>query len=680
MVILHILASIFFLHSPPALPASSNQAQKLILGFEKLELSRGAYISQEEKPGRQSWFYLLEYPEGFDFAARFEWPGETNRAWTWHCRPGNHTEGEMALVTTVAPINTEKQTATYTRTEFLYYFYPNIRRGLVEARPLMTSFQWLVKARPDLRDFSDYDLLWVDIHSNPGPVELWLAIEDNLLEPPVMRTYKIPENKWVTVELDLREASRVRELDLTKITNFWLMAKSPVRTTVRIDNIRIVKQGVPAANKSLRDNSPMTIPVIRSKRPELPSVPSTAKPDRTVIKLTKPVTVAAGSIVPFGWVSAYDNKHIFVAYSAKDNTNPEAKDEARAVFTNDGGCSWKQLADPTARNLDHGTARGCAVDVTGDGIAISSGPGCAGLGNPNPRQHLTKYTFTGKGWEVRYPSILDSDIRHCGSNASVVRLPSGPFKGRLWASWGQIGREHSMDVHVKFSDDDGRTWLPWGKGAALPGSQSAEWSDGTYGYPETVLCPYKEHVACFWRHKRRCGIKSSIYNGSDWSAPVEISPATLDDMDGAYRATMSAVTKGQCELFFTATGLNTVLRWDGKSWYKESVNIEDGGMLSLAGDVVTLFTSGKVNRRWKGVQWQRRAILQCYQRRPNGRWEGPVNLTPEFTIDEYRSLAGFSVPPYAPTNFIPLAWSDYDEGTVKLLKIPVSLNLRKKDK
>jgi hypothetical protein len=677
IVVLFIQADMLFLHSPWALPASSNLDQKLILGFEKSELSRGAYISQEEKPGRQSWFYLLGHPEGFDFAARFEWPGETNRAWTWHCRQGAHTEGELALVTTVSPIDTEKQTATYSRTEFLSYFYPNIRRGFVEARSLMTSFQWLAKARPDLRDFSGYDLLWVDVHSDTAPVKLWLAFEDDLLEPPVMRTYKIPDDKWITLELDLKEAERVRELDLTKITNFWLMAKSPLPTTVRIDNIRIVKQGVPAPDNVIRDSSPMVVSVVRLKRPELPSIPSTAKPDRAALKLTKPVIVARGLIVPFGWVSAYDNRFIFVAYSARDKTNPEAKDEAKAVFTDDGGRSWKQLADPTARNLDHGTARGCAVDGMGEGIAISSGPGCAGLGNPNPRQHLTKYTFTGKGWESRFPIILDSDIRHCGSNASVVRLPSGPFKGRLWASWGQIGREHSIDVHVKFSDDDGRTWFPWGKGAALPGSQSAKWSDGTYGYPETVVCPYKKHVACFWRHKRHCGVMWSVYDGSDWSAPIEVSPVTLDDMDGAYRATMSVVTKGDQEIFFTATGLDTVLHWDGRSWSNESVHIEDGGMLSLAGDVVMLFTSGKVNRRWKGVRWQRRTILRCYERLPSGRWEDSVNLTPEFTIDEYRSLAGFSVPPYAPENFIPLAWSDYDEGTVKLLKVPVPLSINR---
>jgi hypothetical protein len=669
--------AVFLLHAPAALAVSSVPAEKLILGFEQAELSRGAHISRQEKPGRKSWFYLLEHPEGLDFAARFEWPGETNRAWTWHCRRGKHTEGELALVATVAPADREKQTATYRQSEFLSYFYPNIRRGFVEARLLMTSFQWLVKARPDLRDWSDYDLLRADVHSDAAPVKLWLALEDNLLEPPVMRTYKIPADKWVTLELDLKEAQRVRELDLANITNFWLMARSSVRATVRIDNIRIARQGTSAPNELLQDNSTMAIPIVRPKRPDVPSIPSAVKPDRTIMKLAKPVVVAHGSIVPFGWVSAYDNRYILVAYSARDRTNPEAKDEARAVFTDDGGRSWKQLANPTARNLDHGTARGCVIDERGDGVAISSGPGCAGLGHSNPRQHLTKYTFTSKGWEARFPTILDSDIRHCGSNASVVRLRRGPFKGRLWASWGEIGREHAIGVHAKYSDDDGRTWIPWGKGAALPGSQSADWSNGTYGYPETVVCPYKEHIACFWRHKRNCGAKWSVYDGSDWSTPAEVLPITLDDMDGAYRATMSAITKGDREIFFTATGLKTVLRWDGKSWHAEPVRIEDGGMLSLAGDVIALFTSGKVNRRWKGLRWQRRTILHCYQRLPSGRWEGPVGLTPEFAIDEYRSLAGFSVPPYSPENFVPLVWSDHDEGTVKLLKVPVPLTLGK---
>ena len=72
ILILFVQDGIFSLQVPCARSALSNQDEKLIVGFEQEELSRGSYISRQEKPGRESWFYLLERPEGFDFAARFE--------------------------------------------------------------------------------------------------------------------------------------------------------------------------------------------------------------------------------------------------------------------------------------------------------------------------------------------------------------------------------------------------------------------------------------------------------------------------------------------------------------------------------------------------------------------------------------------------------------------------------
>jgi hypothetical protein len=41
-------------------------------------------------------------------------------------------------------------------------------------------------------------------------------------------------------------------------------------------------------------------------------------------------------------------------------------------------------------------------------------------------------------------------------------------------------------------------------------------------------------------------------------------------------------------------------------------------------------------------------------------------------LHEYRSLAGYCVPPYSPVNYVPLIWSDFDEGTVKLLQVPMN--------
>ena len=76
--------------------------------------------------------------------------------------------------------------------------------------------------------------------------------------------------------------------------------------------------------------------------------------------------------------------------------------------------------------------------------------------------------------------------------------------------------------------------------------------------------------------------------------------------------------------------------------------------------------------RWKGLDWSRRTVLRYYRRSPGGRWEGPRDLIPELNIHEYRSLAGYCVPPYAPANYVPLVFNDFDEGTVKLLKVPVN--------
>ena len=602
--------------------SSELSTEKTILGFEEKELSRSDEVSREEKPGRESWFYLLEQPEGFDFAARFEWPGAINRAWTWRCRRGPHSEGEMALVAKVGPPNPQALKPTYQQTAFLSHYYPNLRNNF-EAYRLMTSFQWLAKADPVLRDWSRYDLMRVDVRCDTARVELRLALEDDILEPPVMRVYRIPDGRWVTIELDLNEAVEARGLNLARVANFWLLGQASERAEVRIDNIRIAKRSVPVQHELIRSETPAKFPVDQRKRPRAPNLPSELRPDRSLVQLGEPVVVARGSIVPFGWVSAYDNRYLFVAYSFSAGTG---KPVAKTAYSNDGGETWKPLSAPAARNLDHGTARGCAVGATGDGVAVSSGPGCAGLGCANPRQHLTKYTFTGTGWKVESPTILDADIRHCGSNASVVRLSSGPYRGRLWASWGQIGRAHRIDVHVKFSDDDGRTWIPWGTGAALPGSEAGPWSNGTYSYPQTVITPYKDYVACFWHHSRDGGVLWSVYDGSRWSPPSEVSSITLDRMDGAYRATMSAVTKGETEIFFTASGMGTVVRWDGDCWTADPIECEDGGMLSLAGNVVTLFTAGEVNRRWKGIDWSRRAVLRCYQRSGSGRWEGHLDL------------------------------------------------------
>ena len=277
--------------------------RKLILGFEKEELVRLPEVVRGVKPGRDSWFFLIELDDGFDFAARFEWPGATNRAWTWRCRRGKHTQGETALVANVGPANPYHAKSTYDQTPFLSYFYPDIR-GKREAYLLMTTFEYTAKADRRLRNWSGYDFLRIDVLCDVPETEIRLAVEDEEIEPPVVRTYNAPAGRWVTLQLDLRKAAALRGLNLKLIANFWLLGKSARRGTVRIDNIRVVRRNVLPPLKVLTDPTPLTShlkPVApKGERAAPPRLPA---PDRSPVRLSKPLLVTKGSVVPFGWVT-----------------------------------------------------------------------------------------------------------------------------------------------------------------------------------------------------------------------------------------------------------------------------------------------------------------------------------------------------------------------------------------
>jgi len=167
----------------------------------------------------------------------------------------------------------------------------------------------------------------------------------------------------------------------------------------------------------------------------------------------------------------------------------------------------------------------------------------------------------------------------------------------------------------------------------------------------------------------------SFFGGRKWSIPAVVSPATLDDLDGAYHAVGSAVTVGEDEIFVTATNVPGVLRWDGRSWRKEPVESVDGGLLTVCGETVMLFTTGKANRRWRGREWTRKARILCYQRSPEGKWGKPRDLAGgEIEIHEYRGIPALVVPPYSPPNFAPVAWAEVDEEgglVVRFLRVPV---------
>jgi hypothetical protein len=628
--------------------------EKLILGFEKAEL-------ESKKEGRTCWTILEDAGGGVDFYHPFEF-AELDRVWTWHCRSGQATEGRLALAAKVGP--NAKSSPEFVSTPVIDRCYPVVRGGRTSV--VLNTFGFLARSGSELGNWSGYDLFRLDLRAEAN-VHLWVAVEDDLIEPPVVCEYDVPAGRWVTLEVDLRKAVQERDLDLKKIANFWVLGRCAQATEVRVDNVRLATAGAALGLEVLRDDRPLTLP--KTPTPERPILPKLdAKPDRSPVQLAPPRVVERATVAPFGWIAAYDNQRLLLGHCLNDKPT--------VSMTADGGATWKDLASPVIENLDHGTARGSVVDQCGDVLIVSSGPGCAGVGVVSPRQFLSKYTFAGATWEYRRPpAILDCDIRHCCSNASSVRLREGPHAGRLWAVWGQIDRFRSLCVHARFSDDDGLTWQQAGKGAMVPGSRESYYSFNTYSYQQPRCTPYGDGIAVSWQDAR--GLMWNRFDGRKWAEAEVIeagaAPMLAPTEGESFRVPGSCVTRGGKEVFVTAWKVPGVLRWDGARWRRELFEASDAGVLTLCGGKdLMLFTAGSTEQPppRKRVRITKQASVLCYRRTADGAWKKPLDLSGgPTTILEYRQITALVAPPYAPPNFAPVAWSDL--RSVKVVKVPV---------
>jgi hypothetical protein len=374
-----------------------------------------------------------------------------------------------------------------------------------------------------------------------------------------------------------------------------------------------------------------------------------------------------GSVVPFGFLGAFDRDRLIIGWTVPADDmdragGAERKAAPRVAESSDGGRTWRDLEPPAWRNLDHATARGAIVDARGDAVTLSSGPGCVGIGRASPRQHLTKYTFAGNGWERSDASIVDCDIRHCGSNFSCVRLTRGRHRGRLWSAWGALDRRRMMAVHVAFSDDDGKTWRPWGRTGMIPGSRQDGLAINSYAYQQPRLAPFGDGVACVWQDSR--GLLWSIFDGNKWSDVSAIdkdaaAPLAVSAHE-SFRVPGSVVSNGD-ELFVTAWNVPGVLRFADGRWRRELGEAADTGALSVAGDRIVLVTSGRVEQPppEKRIEIVRQACILAYVRGPDGTWSQPRDLAGgTMRLHEYRQMAAVVLPAYSPSGFVPVAWSD----------------------
>lgn len=551
-------------------------------------------------------------------------------------------------------------------------------------------------------DWSDFDVLRFDVLITGPPQEVHIGMEDEEIMPPVVRSVLVEPGKWTTVEVDLSAAAKQRGLDRKRMATLRIgftlpdpesAAKEARRTgnqpSALLDNLRLCNQSAACKLPLVRDDRPHHLPELfqaDNSQPAKAIVPP-GKPDHTPIKLGKPFQMETPKpcfVSPVGWVAGYDNQRMLVGFSYGGTK------DAYVLQTIDGGNTWRGWEDAKEpglvplREMTHQSGRGDVVG-TGADVMLLTNLGCNGPASAGPTLFVERISLGADGWQRRKePSLVDCDLRHCNSNQSIVRASTG----RLYAAYGYCSRLGTIAIGVPYSDDEGRTWTSWraGKNSILPGTLHSQ-EDGVgfgYTFEEPCLVPLGEHVACIWCE--RVGyeyreIKWTRFDGRQWSPIETIVETKKRDAYNPTRPAVHAVSVGDREIYMVNALYQGVLHYKDGGWTREAEEIPAGSRISVAGDkhVVVIAAHGKEAdfSTSPGIVEGKGAVeLRAWHRLADGSWKGPVTVASEpvplaSPDNRWYARPGYVVQPYAPPNFVPVAWS-CGENWVKMLRVPVA--------
>ena len=662
-----------FLLTIPALVAFAQAAppadEKLLAGFEEDEIKRMIEaVKVERKDGKDK--------EGRAVVT-------ISRAYymnPWTLLKGNASQGEYAMA--LAGVREPEKVGFGAKVQVpaaaaLYY-------GLTIGDGAVFNTCGLLK-RFYPPDWSDYDLLRADVLCGEPNRGVRVALEDEEIAPPVVRTHAVEPGKWTTLEVDLRAAAEARGLNLKRMTTLTigiLRGEGGSKGSL-LDNIRLARKGTSCALPVVRDDSSHQLPEYFRASTKLEPEKIPGGPwDHAPLTAEKPIVIPTEktSVVnPVGWIAARDNQRLLVGFLEKNSVEPT---NVLMLQTKDGGKNWRGLdgaTTPTPFRIvgsDHGGGRGDVVGSRPDVIVLTN-LGCRGGSWASLRLFAQKVTFSGDGWELReLPTLVDCDLRHCNSNQSIVRTADG----RLWAGYGFAGRTTATSINVRTSDDDGVTWKSWaeGKSGAVPGLEKPPVDGWTYNFEEPCLVPLGRGIACLWEEfggANNGRIRWSRFEDGKWSAIETIDQPKRESKNPTSRPAVSAVSVRGEEIFMVGARFSGVLHYRSGKWTVEAPEVPRGGRLSVAGDrhVMAVAATPDGGDVYKGA-----VTLQAWRRSADGAWSGPEELAKEEqplsnkgSGNIYNYRPGFVVQPYAPPNFVPVAWTCEGQKWIKVLRLPV---------
>jgi hypothetical protein len=138
------------------------------------------------------------------------------------------------------------------------------------------------------------------------------------------------------------------------------------------------------------------------------------------------------------------------------------------------------------------------------------------------------------------------------------------------------------------------------------------------------------------------------------------------------RPPLHAVSLDGKEVFVAGALFKGILHWKDGRWETELADLPQGARLSVAGETVVAVAAAYPTSKLA----QGPVVLRSWQRR-EGKWSAPVDLAREEAPlshkhdNVYVARLGLVVQPYAPPNFVPIAWTCEGQKGVKVLRIPV---------
>jgi hypothetical protein len=559
------------------------------------------------------------------------------------------------------------------------------------------------------RDWSDYELLRMDVYAEDLTLEYHVSFEDEDVLPPVVRSMQVPPGKWTTLEVDLRASAKGRGVDLGKITSLSIGVTDVVNGTPKfagepdkrgelsfalLDNVRLSRRGVEAKHPVIRDERPYGLldgyyPPATEPRAK---VVTPAEPDHSPVKLQEPMAVKPGVPVQplsrFSFVSAYDANHLLVGFLEKTFWG------ARAWQTTDGGKTWRGLEGeetPTPlrmKDFIDGGGRGEVIDRYGDVVIVTFGLGCGGPTAYHPRVFTRKLTFEGPGkdWTTReLPALVDCEPRHCVAEQSTFRAKSG----RIWLAYGNLGRLDRSCISVRYSDDDALSWRPIREGftGRIPDSYGdfSHQEPGAYSFtiytkqdPAPRLVPFGKGIVCLWHNRRNArgtDLHMAQFDGKKW-LPVATVPYQFNKLTH-YTPRLDAVSVDDQEILALSTYADGVLHYGNGVWSQELMVVPAGlSRLCLAGDKTVMLIVAFPDREKlvkKGYLQSAPVVFRAWQRAADATWSGPreiASVEEPISIGGALEWSGFRVPRFSPPNFVPLMWVG-DDQVMNVLRVPV---------